>query len=851
MLGNQRIINGENQEKRSELRKVSRYDLAATCFLGLLALIVCFQELIVGMKVIDNDVIAQGIPTTAWYGQTLRDGQGFLWTPGIIGGFPLTFNQYSLFSPLDALAALLLDPDRAYAFMRAIYISLAGVSTYSYARILGLSSIPSLLAGVGYQLATDALATPAHGNGMRSLFLLPAFLLSVELVISSTPKWLLLGAAAVAFSMLTGGPQITAIALTNAALYVLIRTVSLWWYSDRKRAITLAVSAGISVLLGFGLAALRILPTTIVTSQSIRSGGTSLIAASAGSPDWIGLVAGYLVPLAGVTSLSNQDLCAPSYVGPVILILAGLAITRSRNNVMICLLTMLLAFNLLASMGNRGPIFGLMHQLPAIMFFRGAFRFSTAAAFFMSILAAIALERGLQYQGSKKQMLALFRIGIVASSAVVTLIFVAGLLWIYSPGLGDFVREYAEKNELGSLNPLRPRMGLALLGIPMVFCILFARYNQRITGTVFGVLCIFITAVLLLIVDMNTPIRESGPAQPPTTAAFLSKDKSKFRVLAYNTGIASNLILVMLSGGDQEKVNDEGPAEKNFSYRFGLETLSSSYALQYGLESIDGYEPLQSIRHMIALAYLGSSSADILSYDWGGAQKNQELANRLSHVQSRHLMEHLPVLRAFNVKYVLTNLELWNHSNDLWLAFSSQIPMLDPQSKTNIHVYEVLNVLPRAYLVPKNSVVSGPEEALQAIMEEKIDPKTTVSLEEQHLLPENEQLLTLDQSQAGIISYTNTELTVETQTNGAGYLVINDAFYPGWESWVDGQKTRILVANGWVRAIPIHSGGFHKIQLKYNPPLFMEGIWVSLASLVALVAGLIVPLPHTKYQANC
>lgn len=827
------------------------HDVLSIALLTLLPLIVFSRDLFLGMKVMETDTLTQGIPTMAWFGQTVRSGESFLWTRGIIGGFPIGFSQYGMFSPFEWIGAAILDSDRAYALMRVLHLPLAGVSTYLYARVMGLSPLPSLLAGVGYELSTDALAIPIHGNGSKSLFFLSTFLLSVELAIRVSPRWWLLGAGGVGFSMLTGGPFITAIGLLNSAFYVLARVSMLWRSNSRKNLHLMMLSSGGAVTLGMGLAALRILPTSVVTAESIRAQGTSLAVATSGSQGILVQLAGYLLPLTGLKELSPQEFYVPSYVGPIVLVLAGLSVLDVRRNPMVPLLSALFAFNLLASMGSHSPVFGLLHQLPLLGYFRGAFHFSFIAAFFLSMLAAYTLDRGFKSIESAGWAAPLFRLLAMASTAAVALAIVAGALWVSGAGLGAPIREFAESHRLGPVNPLRPRIALALVAIPAAFWLLWARCSRRIPHDLpFRMLAVGITAVLLVGVGMNLPMRQEGLAGPPATALFLAQDKPQFRILSHNTGMAINLILVMLAGGDPGKVNDEGPAEQNFSYRYSVEALASSFPLQYGLESIDGYEPLQSIRQLIALAYLGSNSADIQSFGWGGkSPENRELADKLGHIRSRHLLEHLPVLRAFNVKYVLTNLELWRHSDVLRLAYSSQIPMLDAESKTTIHVYEVLDALPRAYLVPHSLTVGGPMEALEAIMSGDVDSATTALLEETDPLQSIGPRLDPANSRVDVASYTNTHLLLHVKTSGAGFLVINDAFYPGWEAWIDGQKSRILVANGWVRAIPIESPGTHVVQLNYTPPLFAEGIWVSLTSLVVFVAALVVPLPASAKQA--
>ena len=49
-----------------------------------------------------------------------------------------------------------------------------------------------------------------------------------------------------------------------------------------------------------------------------------------------------------------------------------------------------------------------------------------------------------------------------------------------------------------------------------------------------------------------------------------------------------------------------------------------------------------------------------------------------------------------------------------------------------------------------------------------------------------------------------------------GVVVINQAWYPGWIAEVDGARSPIWRANGFVRAVPITAGSHH-VELRFEP----------------------------------
>ncbi len=821
-------------------------DSLAILFFVLLGLVVFSPELFLGLKVVDGDLYRQVVPTTAWYGRVARQGGNFLWTPGILGGFPIAFTQYSLFFPLDWIAARLLDPDRAVALSFALHLPLAGIATYFYGRSTRLSRLSSLMAGVGYQLSTESLALGIGGYLLRSLFLLPVLLLCIELIIQRSWRWALLAAAAAGVSLLSGTAYIVAIAVLNAGIYTLARGLWLWRKGLRERALLLLGSMGGAVLVGTGLAAVRVLPTLAITAQSVRSNGLPFSIAAGGSVSPGVLVLSYLLPLTRVFGIGVNGIGdVPSYVGPLVLALAVIAMFRCRRSPWTRIFMWALLFNLLGSLGKNAPVFGLIHRLPLFADFRNVSRFSVFSAFFFSMLAAQALDG----QGATQQWSVRWRVCLRVATVLATVLFVlaifVGVLWMYGGEFGAGIRLVAQQEHLGPMNPLRPRMIIALVAIPAAIWLVHLWAANKISKTAMQAISIAATSCVLLTFGIAMLQFRAPDPGPPATARFLQSDHSLFRVMSYWPNMSVYLYLQFLAGGKRDSVDAWGPAEQDFAYRYMRESLAPNFPLEYGLDSIDGYEVLQSKRQAIAMKYFGSEKAEEIPVDReGSSTETWDLAAKLEQVGDRGIMDRISVFRAFNVKYVLTNLQLWQHSKELRLAFTKQIPMLDPRTMTSVYVYEVIGALPRAYLVPDSVTARNETEALDWIISGQLNPSSEVAIENPEGLKLSEARLDPSRSSVSVISYTGSQINLRVRADGSGFLVINDAYYPGWRSWVDGKETPILIANGWVRAIQIPSAGDHTVRLAYAPPLFSKGRWVSIGSLTLCAVGLLLSLPR-------
>ncbi len=79
------------------------------------------------------------------------------------------------------------------------------------------------------------------------------------------------------------------------------------------------------------------------------------------------------------------------------------------------------------------------------------------------------------------------------------------------------------------------------------------------------------------------------------------------------------------------------------------------------------------------------------------------------------------------------------------------------------------------------------------------------------------------------------EVEVQAIARRAGYLILDDSYYPGWQASVDGHPTRILPANENFRAVAIPAGR-HVITFRYRPASFIAGAAISLATALLMVA---------------
>ena len=129
--------------------------------------------------------------------------------------------------------------------------------------------------------------------------------------------------------------------------------------------------------------------------------------------------------------------------------------------------------------------------------------------------------------------------------------------------------------------------------------------------------------------------------------------------------------------------------------------------------------------------------------------------------------------------------------------------------------------------------MASPQKALEAV-------QTGLSSAGQVVL-EGVQLAPLEHSNcpdgaAQVISAGANRVVVQVNAPLAGWLVLNDVWYPGWKASVDGERVEIYRADYLFRAVPVPAGT-HQVTFVYRPVSFYSGVGLSAAAWLLLWVG--------------
>ena len=127
------------------------------------------------------------------------------------------------------------------------------------------------------------------------------------------------------------------------------------------------------------------------------------------------------------------------------------------------------------------------------------------------------------------------------------------------------------------------------------------------------------------------------------------------------------------------------------------------------------------------------------------------------------------------------------------------------------YVYENPRALPRVMLATEWRKADFDEMIRDGGWPE-VDPRRTVLLEQ---APAGAPAAPAGGT-ARIAHYRNTDIAVEVDAPGGGFLVLNDVWHPWWRASVDGRPAEILKANVLFRAVVVPPG-IHTVRFTFHP----------------------------------
>lgn len=205
------------------------------------------------------------------------------------------------------------------------------------------------------------------------------------------------------------------------------------------------------------------------------------------------------------------------------------------------------------------------------------------------------------------------------------------------------------------------------------------------------------------------------------------------------------------------------------------------------------------------------------------------------------LIEHveISVVSSFSGILVIRGVSLIDQRSATFAATTlAEDYSLHMANSGDVKIYQYQGTLPRAYLTCRVDVVSGEEAMWQHMQPARVGSRTVIE-DRDPLRPGSCDAQ--NPGQATITSYEPERVTIDTRADQSMYLVLSDAWYPGWEAAVDGRPAGVLHANGLFRAVRVPEGR-HQVMFTYRSTMLEIGALVSILFLVLVIGGLFSPL---------
>ncbi len=148
--------------------------------------------------------------------------------------------------------------------------------------------------------------------------------------------------------------------------------------------------------------------------------------------------------------------------------------------------------------------------------------------------------------------------------------------------------------------------------------------------------------------------------------------------------------------------------------------------------------------------------------------------------------------------------------------------------------------LPRAFVVPNVEAVADPGAAFDRIKSPDFDP-TKIVYVQGGARPGN---FSPGTSTVTVTRANTDSLSVHVVMSEPGYLVVTDAYYPGWTATVDGHELQIFQADLAFRAVYL-SGGEQTVEFRFQPLAWADG-WLLFGITAAGVVALLVVSPLVR-----
>lgn len=775
-----------------------------------------------------GDIIVLDYPLLTLIKHQVDQGLLPLWNNYAGGGYPLVpfsgLIAYPLLWPLQFLSV-----NDEITLLVIAHFALAGLGSYALAGVTGAGRVGRTVGALAFLLSGFLISHLYAGHlfELGVIAWMPWVFLAAHRLLEhpSARAALLLGAAA-GLQLLANGISFLVFTVYPVGALLLVRLIAAWRH-DRACARRLIGAYALAVLAALSLAAVIVLPFIQVLGWSIRSNGLDYKGASqislppaallmAFSPDAVGnepdntywlnqFAAGYWHEYA-------------FYVGLLPLLAAVAATIYRARDPHVRFYTALLIVGVVFAFGRYTPVYGLAFHLPLLNLVRVPARWLLPATLSVAVLAAPGFDWLLeQRKGALALWHALRWVLLGAGALIVVIVAVVQVMYMYD-GHPDLQPEL-----FATVFPAAHR--LLLFGGYLVLVLACAA--ERLIRPQAARLLLLGFTLLDLWCGASGLVRFLDPTpyySATTLSSLLQADPDTYRVLTIDRSMPNRQGMV---SGDLYDAEDYAPV-----------TLRPYFSVTHPPSDL-GEISNADARDLITC--FDARWADLVGIT-DVTINAPGISPRLCNVAGMK-SGNLKLLSAVATQsWLLPEGTFWNPSPHFTVTY----------------LYHNPDALPRAFLLPLSAarVVRGTDAQLQAVLGPNFDGHKELLLDARTSKPPfglgfvqdswADRLRppavpipgNLQPGAARVVADTSNSVQVVFRAGAPSYLVLNDAYYPGWQAWLDGKAVPIRRADYLMRAIQVPAGT-HRLVFTYAPVSYLAGLVISVLSALAIVATLL------------
>ncbi len=167
----------------------------------------------------------------------------------------------------------------------------------------------------------------------------------------------------------------------------------------------------------------------------------------------------------------------------------------------------------------------------------------------------------------------------------------------------------------------------------------------------------------------------------------------------------------------------------------------------------------------------------------------------------------------------------------------------------DVKIYENLDVLPRAFLVPEWAVADDAAAALTLMHDPSFDPARQAVVSSDQLAVTSSQHSALStQHSVSITTYQPEHIEMTVAAAAPALLILTDSYYPGWQATLDGEPVTIHQTDVLFRGVFVPEGE-HELVMTFASESWERGRIISLITLLLWFIGLgfaLRPQPATR-----